>query len=213
MIKHLLMKNYLFLSFLGLLVAFSGCVNVGLQKASPDIKTYALAANSTAHVAYAGRPVSFRIKSFYAAPAAWDRYLTYRTSEMAYEQDYYNQLIVAPAMMIRDQLLLWMKGSPVASFVLPPDSSQDPDYVIDGKVLALYGDYRDETHPKAVISVECLLSHYRAETSKLVMQKIYSQEIPMKRISPLILTEAWSKGLCQILTDFENDLQEFLAKS
>lgn len=192
---------------LSLVAFFSGCISVGLQKVSPDIKTYALDLSSQGHSAVVGKPLSVRLNGFCAVPAFADRYLTYRTGETVYEQDFYNQLLAAPSGMAYDQTLIWLKGSPQISFVLPMDSTVNPDRVIDGKLLELYGDYSQGKTPKAVLKIQFTVSGGDATHFQILFQKIYSAEIPMTRPSPKELTGGWNAGLGQILANFEKDLQ------
>ncbi|HPS37593.1 MAG TPA: hypothetical protein PLL75_07710, partial [Candidatus Omnitrophota bacterium] len=85
----------------GLCFVAAGCVQ--LERKYPDIRTYSLDVSSQGHGSYAGLPVSLRLNSFSSVPQAVDRYLLYRTGETAYESDFYNQLMTAPAEMIHDQ--------------------------------------------------------------------------------------------------------------
>ncbi len=59
----------------------------------------------------------------------------YRTDEIRYESDFYNQLMASPAVMIKDQAQVRLKESPAIEFVLLADVAANPYYLIDGKVL------------------------------------------------------------------------------
>jgi len=194
-------------AFLGI---FSGCVNVGLKKAYPDIKTFSLEMNAPHQAAFSGTPVAVRVNAFSAAPFFNDRYLAYRTGETTYEQDFYNQMIAAPAKLIQDGTAVWLKGSPAVAVVVTPSVVSGGDYVIDGRVIELSGDYRVESDPKAVVKLELTVSSAKAGNPSTVFQKIYSAEIPMKKISPVALTEGWSQGLNQIMSGFEGDFTAHL---
>ena len=197
----------------GMVLCASGCVNVGLKKAFPDIKTYSLDTSSQKHSAYQGTPVSISVNSFSSDPVFGDRYLTYRTGDTNYEQDFYNQLMVSPAAMTRDQVAIWLKGSPLVAFVLKDGPLSSPGYVVDGKLLELCGDYRSESSPKAVLRLQLTVSNVQPGNAATVFQKIYSAEIPMASISPQVLTEGWNAGLGQILAGFEIDFAAVLSQS
>jgi cholesterol transport system auxiliary component len=208
MIKYERFQNKAFFyCLIGFLAVFSGCVNVGLKKAFPDIKTYALDLSAQDHTGPSGEPVSIRLNVFSAMPAFADRYLTYRTGETSYEQDFYNQLMTSPAGMVHDQALIWLKGSRRVSSILPADLAVSPDRVIDGKLLELYGDYRREESPKAVLKIQFTISNVDMGTPRILFQKVYSAEIPMTRPSPKELTEGWNTGLGRIMAEFENALE------
>lgn len=194
-------------TFIAFVLLFSGCVSVDLKKAALDIKTYSLELSAPHQDSFAGAPVMLRVNDFSAVPFFNDRYLAYRSGETTYEQDFYNQLVAAPAKLIQDEVAVWLRGSPVVASVVTPSLISAADYVIDARVIELSGDYRIESEPKAVLKIQFTVS---ADTAVLC-QKIYTAEIPVERISPVTLTEGWNKGLSQIMTGFETDLASTLA--
>jgi hypothetical protein len=153
------------------------------------------------------------MNAFASAPFFGDRYLAYRTGETTYEQDFYNQLVAAPATLIRDEAARWLKSSPMIEAVLTPDLTAPADYMIDGKLLELSGDYRDESQPKAVVKVQFTVSDVLSGDGVTLCQKNYAVEIPMKQISPAALVQGWNQGLAKILEDFEGDLKGCLTTS
>lgn len=192
-------------------LCMAGCVQ--LERKYPDVRTYALDAGSHAHEDYAGTPVSVRINAFSATPQAADRSMAYRTGEMTYESDFYNQLVAAPAEMIRDQASAWLKGSPLLKFVFKSGQAAGPCYVLDGTLRDLYGDYRDPNAPRAVLRLELTVSESGDDSSGAVLQKIYSQEVSMDRVSPQELARGWNQGLSRIFADFENDLKSLVSET
>jgi hypothetical protein len=188
-----------------------GCAH--LQKSFPDIKTYGLDAGSGEYAAYAGTALSVRLNPFSAVPQFADRYLTYRTDEIRYESDFYNQLMTSPAVMIKDQTQGWLKGSPAIEFVLPAITATNPYYLIDGKVLEFYGDYRRSNEPKAVLKIEWTVSKSGPEGNGVIFQRIYSEVIPISETSPRSLIEGWDRALAKILSGFEGNLRVLPGKS
>ncbi|HOW58330.1 MAG TPA: hypothetical protein PLO78_01245 [Candidatus Omnitrophota bacterium] len=187
-------------------------MSVDLKKPYPDVRTYSLDVSSQGHVPYAGSTVSLRFNTFSAVPQAADRYLAYRTGETTFESDFYNQFITAPAELIQDQAAAWLKSSPLVKYILKAGETSSLSYIVDGTLLDLYGDYRNVNAPKAVLRLKLTVSK-TGDTAGVVWQKIYAQEVSMSHISPLILTEGWNKGLCQIVADFENDLKALISNT
>lgn len=185
-------------------VLWPGCVH--LQKSFPDIKTYCLDAGPGKHPAYTGPAISVRLSPISVVSQFADRYLTYRADETRYESDFYNQLVASPAVMIKDQTRLWLKGSPAIEFVLPADVAAHPYYMIDGKVLELYGDYRKLDEPKAVLKIEWTVSKSSPEGLEVLFQKVYPEATTISRTSPRLLVEGWNQDLVKILSVFEGDL-------
>ena len=199
---------FLFLALGGVLG--SGCIH--LQKSFPDIKTYCLDAGSGEHTDYTGPVLSVRLNSISAVPQFADRSLTYRTDEIRYESDFYNQLMASPVEMIQDQAQAWLKGSPVIQFVLPADAATNPYYSIDGRLLEFYGDYRKVDEPKAVLKMEWTVSKSGPEGLEVLFQKVYPEVISIPGTSPRPLVEGWNRALVRILSEFEGDLRTLAGK-
>jgi hypothetical protein len=127
-------KRGMILQYLFAFVLLFGCERG--QKAASDIKTYSLELSAPHQDSFAGAPVMLRVNDFSAVPFFNDRYLAYRSGETTYEQDFYNQLIAAPAKLIQDEVAVWLKGSPAVASVVTPSVISAAEYVIDGESLA-----------------------------------------------------------------------------
>ncbi|MDD5217307.1 MAG: hypothetical protein PHN49_06970 [Candidatus Omnitrophica bacterium] len=206
------LQTILILCFLtGVSTVSPGCVQ--LPKRFPEIKTYVLDLKAGEHKPYTGTPVSIRLKPFTALPEFSDRYLIYRTTETNYESDFYNQLMTSPAAMVKEQAERWLKSSPWVRFIADTDFAASPHYVLNGKLLEFYGDYRRDSEPAAVLNLEWTVSHVRGGKTTILFQKIYSQSVPLPAISPRALVEGWGAGFGRIMADFEADFEQRLAKS
>ncbi len=206
------LKSSVFIFFLAIWGALlSGCMH--LQKSFPDIKTYCLDAGSGEHAVYTGPVISVRLNPISAVSQFADRYLTYRTDEIRYESDFYNQLMASPAVMIKDQAQVWLKGSPAIEFVLPADVAANPYYLIDGKVLEFYGDYRKTDQPKAVLKMEWTVSKSDTEGIRVLFQRVYPEAISIPGASPRLLVEGWNQALVKVLAEFEADLRTLAENS
>jgi len=192
-------------------VLLPGCVH--LKKSFPDIKTYCLDAGSGEHAVYSGKVISVRLNPISVVSQFADRYLTYRTDDIRYESDFYNQLMASPAVMIKDQAQGWLKGSPAIEFVLPTDVATNPYYLIDGKVLEFYGDYRKIDQPKAILKMEWTVSKSDSEGIKVLFQKVYPEATTISGTSPRLLVEGWNQALIKVLSELEGDLRTLAGKS
>jgi hypothetical protein len=121
--------------------------------------------------------------------------------------------MVSPALMIKDQTQAWLKGSPTIEFILPTEIATNPYYLIDGKVLEFYGDYRKTDQPKAVLKMEWTVSKSAPEGMKVLSQKVYPQAISMAGTSPRSLVEGWNQALAKVLFEFEADLRSLAEES
>ena len=193
-------------ALLGVVVLSAGCVN--LKKSYPDIRVYSLDPSAQPHTAYTGTAITVTLNRFSILPQFADRYLTYRTGETNYESDFYNQMMAEPVSIIKNQTEVWLKNSPVVKFILPADAVSGPGYVIEGRVLDFYGDYREMSDPKAVLEIEMTVSGQDFSGNTVLLQKIYPESIGIGKTSASLLVEGWNRALGKILARFEEDLKK-----
>jgi hypothetical protein len=197
------------LVLLGGAVLTAGCVN--LKKSYPDVRVYSLDPGAQPHTAYGGPAMTVTLNRFSILPQFSDRYFAYRTGEASYESDFYNQMMAEPVAIIKNQTEKWLKNSPVVKFILPADVVSGVCYVIEGRVLDFYGDYRETSDPKAVLEIEMTVSGQDPAGNTVLLQKIYSESIGIGKTSAPVLVEGWNRALGKILGRFEDDLKKIAA--
>ncbi len=106
-----------------------------------------------------------------------------------------------------------MAGSGLFKQVLDPSSLLDSAYVLEGAVTALYGDYRVNTAPKAILEIQFFLLQQTAVSPKIIFQSQYHKEEHFKNNTPDALIKSWNAAFNQILTEFETDLKEYISKT
>lgn len=197
--------NHLVVLLIGLLVA--GCVSV---KQDPVQKSYwalDVARSGPAAAAADSKPV-LRVKSLKISPLYEKRSLVYRTDEMSYRSDFYNEFLIAPGMMFTALTTEWLDKSGLFSLVLDTPSKTLPDYVLEGAVNHLYGDFRTAGAPRAVLSMQLFLIDSRRPDYPVVVQRRYRERIPIPSRSAEDLVLGWNQAYQKILKDFEAALTE-----
>ena len=151
------------------------------------------------------------VRRFTIDPAFSAKGLTYRRGEFEYESDFYNEFLIAPDAMITEKVRNWLSLSGLARRVLDPGSYVDPNYVLEGNVVALYGDFRTGSSPKAVMELRIfLLEMQTGLESAIVFGKTYESSVGIESGGPNGLVEAFDRCLVEILVDLEKDLAEKL---
>lgn len=187
-----------------LMIFLIGCVS--LEKSYPDRRYFALelvpgkSPNSTSDRILS--VASLRISSRYA-----DRSFVYRTSTAAYEADFYNQFLTAPDSMISEELRRGLAGSELFKYVVGPSNPLQPNYVLEGSINALYGDFRDPSRPAAVLEIEFFLYNQDAGASGVSLQKRYEKSVPLSEKSPEALIKGWDQALADIVAALQADLK------
>ena len=90
-------------------------------------------------------------------------------------------------------------------FVVGPASPLTPNYVLEGSINALYGDFRNPAAPAAVLEIEFFLHNENPENQGIALHKRYMQSVALKERSPEALVRGWSEALQAIVAMFVND--------
>jgi len=177
-----------------------------LEKSYPDRRYFALelapgkTPNSTSDRILS--VASLRISPRYA-----DRSFVYRTSTAAYEADFYNQFLIAPESMISEELRKGLAASELFKYVVGPSNSLQPNYVLEGSINALYGDFRDPNRPVAVLEIEFFLYNQDPAAAGVSLQKRYEKSVPLSEKSPEALVKGWDQALADIVAALVADLK------
>ena len=188
-----------------LLVLFSGCVS--LERSYPDQHSFVL------EVKRAGNPSSssgngvLEVADVEISPRFTGKSFVYRMSEARYESDFYNQFLVAPAVLITEEILKGLAQSHLFRHVIGASHQLQPTHVLGATVSGLYGDFRNGSAPKAVLEMEFFLSKETAGRSQIVMEKRYAKSVDLSRRSPEALVQGWNRALEEILAALVTDLK------
>jgi len=133
--------------------------------------------------------------------------LVYRTGEVDYETDSYNQFLNRPELSVSEQTRQWLSSSGVFKSVVNPGSNADPTHILEANITSFYGDFRDKTDLKAVMAIRFFLIEDLILDNKVVFDKSYEAEAPLDSPSAQDLIKAYNQALADILTQFESDLK------
>lgn len=200
--------NYRVPAYCGAIVVLAlaaGCVS--LRKAPPQKHYYVLHADRSGTALPAPLSAVLKVRRFRVSRAFAGRGLVYRTGELAYESDFYNEFFASPDDLITDEVRRWLAQSAAFGHVVDSSHAVEARYALEGSVVALYGDYRKKDSPEAVLDMQLLLLNDAPALPRIVFEKAYGARAALEGTSPEALAKAWGRALAKILTDFEADLQ------
>lgn len=180
-----------------------GCVS--LERSYPE-KRYFVIEVKDAKSANTGDGPILSLSNLQISPRYADRGFIYRTSEAEYESDFYNQFLSSPAVMITEETRKALAASAKFKFVVGPASALTANYVLEGSINALYGDFRKPSAPAAVLEIELFLHNENPGNPGIVLQKRYMKSVPLNERSPQALVRGWSEALEAVVAMFVADL-------
>lgn len=186
------------------LIGIAGCVD--LEAPYPDRRFYMIDAERERTERHGDPKAVLRVRSLAASKMCDRSELISRTGDTTYESDFYHALFVPPALQVGEQVERWIKGSGLYGTVIGPGSSLLETHLLEGNLVALYGDLRKPEKPLAVIELQFLLIRVFSDRELVVLQKTYHEEIGIANADPGSLVKGWEKGLERILTTLEEDI-------
>ncbi len=150
---------------------------------------------------------TLRVREFSVAPPYHERAFVYRKDDSEFETDYYREFIAPPATLLTSQTIAWLSGAQLFGKVLPGTSAADNEFLLEGVVTALYGDYRNPSAPAAVLELQVFVLAERATRTTVVFDRTYRHQASISGAEPSDLVNGWKKALRAVLTELEGDLR------
>jgi cholesterol transport system auxiliary component len=183
--------------------ACSGC----LGTRSYTQRQFVLDVSPPAAAASQGGTAILAVRPFTIGPAFSSQGLVHRKTSSEYEVDFYNEFLIAPQVMIATATRRWLTASGLFQAVLEPDSLVEPTHVLEGNVLALYGDFRDRSAPSAHLTLRVFLLDVANRSSPaVVLDKTYTAGSALALPSPEGLVAALDLCLQTVLEELDKDL-------
>lgn len=127
-----------------------------------------------------------------------------RTAPDQWETDWYGKFVASPAELVTNQLRLWFSNT---------DKNSKTHLRLEGKILELYGDFRDSHHPRAVITLQFSLRRTNVPANEAILKRWnYSVSRPLSSPTRTSLVQAWNEGLEEIFWLLEKDIYNTLAQ-
>ncbi len=202
--------NFAGISSLALLmIIVSGCT--GLSKSYPERSYYMFEVPPVAQKAAPVKGAIVEVARFNVSPGSEGKEFIYRTGDVSFESDFYNQFFRPPGAMLTELTIRWLGSTGLFEDVLSTVTQAGANYFIEGNVIQLYGDYRSS--PKAVMQIQFLLLKYTNDdvyddNTGIVFTGSYTSEIPIAGKTPNDLMMGWNTALGEILNAFLADLSK-----
>jgi len=193
----------------GTVIACALLVGGCLAKQPPTIDRFVLEVPSVP--ATAERPVGIlRVDRVAVSPLYDKSGFVYRTGPSRYVEDYYNQFFVAPGLLVARVAAERLGASGLFTRVLAADERGTSDWILDGEVVELYGDFREPDAPRAVLAVDYTLLMQKNPRPSVRFSKRYTAVAPAADATGQGVVDAWNRCLADVLERLERDLQDEL---
>src|SRR5262245_56301357 len=186
-----------------LMITLAGCLN--LSKSYPEKRSFVLDVGAPTQETPSQSTKVLKINRLRVSPLFAGRAMVYRTADLQYESDFYDEWFVTPGVLVTQQLQNWLAHSGRFQLVLQGTNHIEPTHVLEGTVTEFYGDFR--ASPSAVLGIEFHLFDAMNE-GQLSFRKTYHQSVPLTDRSPDALARGLTEALRTVLMALTKDLGE-----
>jgi len=135
-----------------------------------------------------------------AAIAPFDQLdFLYRIKSGQYLTDYYHGFLVSPTEQLKPVLTNYLKALGKFDLDTAELSLLTTPNKLQVQVVEFYADYRDNIHPRAVISLRFILTKLENDKFVVLFDKVLNAKVALKEKNTNSLLSAWNAGLRDIL--------------
>jgi cholesterol transport system auxiliary component len=185
-----------------MLALLAGCID--LAKPYPERKAWVLKAERSGPPAVTATGTVLKVRRFKVSPRCDGVEFVLRRGDLHFESDFYNIFFETPAAMVTEEAKGWIAASKRFGHVVDFSSHVEATHVLEGNVVALYGDLR--AAPKAVLEAQFFLIDDRVTPPAIVLSRTYAKSVDAPDGGAEALAKGWNGALAQALEAFEADL-------
>jgi cholesterol transport system auxiliary component len=189
-----------------LIITLTGCLS--LSKSYPEKRSFVLDVGAPPQETPSNSIKVLKINRLRVSPLFAGRAMVYRTADLQYESDFYDEWFVTPSVLVTQQLQNWLAHSGRFLLVLQGTNHIEPTHFLEGTVTEFYGDFRES--PRAVLGIEFHLLDAMNE-GQLSFRRTYHQDIPLTDRSPDALARGLTEALRTVLVTLTKDIGEVQA--
>ena len=200
-------KFYKILPFILIIFLIQGCLLT--KKKYPEKNLFIIEAKRDSSINKLKKIQSvLKIAKFRISPIFQGKGFVYRTDDLVYESDFYNEFLISPDEMFTEAVMKWFIESKMFKHVMVSPGHVESNYILESSIISLYGDFIDKHNPKAVLEINFTVIKDKKARYKIIFKKQYRKDEPVAKGAINGLVKAWSMALKKILMDFEKDIQE-----
>jgi cholesterol transport system auxiliary component len=89
---------------------------------------------------------------------------------LSYDSDFYNQFFRPPGLLITEEVGKWLSESGLFKYVVDSTSEVEFNYILEGNVNKLYGDFRASNTAEAAFGIQFFLMEWVFANPKIIPQ-------------------------------------------
>jgi cholesterol transport system auxiliary component len=195
---------------LALLLALLAPGCVPRTRVRPQKRSYVLTAMREQAPRATVPDTSLRLGALRVSQRFSSRVFVYRLDEDRFQTDFYHEFFLAPGALIGEETSRWLSESGLFAHVSEGPGPWPPTHLLQGQVVAIYGDFRPGRQPAAFLEIHFWLTDAPGFNKRPLLDRHYRQVIPLQNKAAGSLLQGWNLALAAILTNLEEDLASLI---
>lgn len=150
--------------------------------------------------------VRLRVRRIIAVPPFGGTAFVYRTGPNKLQTDYYDAFAAAPADLITAQLVEWLRGTNQFAAVVDSNAGMPHQWVLEGRLQEMSIDTSDGKQARAALTMEFVLMDDRDPAPRPLLERTYTEAVPMSGSDAKAAAEGWSAGCRKIFSRLSADM-------
>ena len=180
------------------------------SRVRPQKRSYVLTAMREQAPRMTVPETSLRLGALRVSQGFSSRAFVYRLDEDRFQTDFYHEFFLAPGALISEETARWLSEAGLFAQVSAGPGPWPPTHLLQGQVVAIYGDYRPGRQPAAFLEIHFWLTDAPGLNQRPLLDRHYRQVIPLQTKAAGALLQGWNLALAAILTDLEAELASLL---
>jgi cholesterol transport system auxiliary component len=188
-------------SALAAALVLAGCIG----GPAPERASYLPPAARSAPARTDTRPVAIKVRPFRATALFEAREFVYRMPGDRLVTDFYNGFAASPPELMTSATARWLKASKLVAAVIEPGVALDAPFSLEGEVIEMSADLRDEQQTAALVDVQFYLVRV-AGGRELLLDRRYTERVAVADRSAAAIAKGCDAAMVRVLQRLEQDL-------
>ncbi|MEM7181884.1 MAG: hypothetical protein AAF518_13285 [Spirochaetota bacterium] len=199
-------KNYAKICLLLSLLGSFGYCSLSPQKKFPKKQYYIIEPKYSSSKKSDTKISSIRVVKFRISKLYENKGFVYKKSDVSFDSDFYNEFLISPSQLITERVEDWLLRTGLIGQTASRTRFVEAEYILEGYIHSLYGDFSDKKNPQAVLGIDFYLIDNNNMGVKFSTKLTHKEKL--KKAIATELVKGWNRCFSKILLQLTEQLKK-----